>query len=200
MFKSHDYFHHSCQIEHNGNGSYRLYTFGKGNKVIIKNGTKIYRPFIRIKGYNNTLVIGKNCIIGTDSSFWMEGNDIKIAIGDNTTFTEKIHINAQEDGSSIVLGSDCMLSNNIIIRTSDSHPIYDTITKQRINKPKPVVIGNHVWIAPKSTIMKGANIADGCIIGSNTMVSKSIPSNCLAVGMPARVVKENVMWTRDSLF
>ena len=90
-------------------------------------------------------------------------------------------------------------SNKIIVRTSDSHPIYDLTSGERINSPKPVIIGRHVWIAPDSKIMKGAIIGDGCIIGSNTMVSKQIPANALAVGMPAKVVKEGVRWTREDI-
>lgn len=99
------------------------------------------------------------------------------------------------------MGYDCMLSNHIIVRTSDSHPIFDTVTNERINKPLPIHIGNHVWIAPNSKIMKGAIIADGCIIGSDTTVSKPFKTNnTLIVGRPARAIKQNVLWTREQLF
>ena len=129
----------------------------------------------------------------------MEGNNITITIGSGTTFTLLCHFNAQENGARIDVGEDCMFSNKIIVRTSDSHPIYDMSSGKRINSPKPVVIGKHVWIAPDSKIMKGAIIGDGCIIGSNTMVSKHIPENSLAVGMPAKVVKEGIKWTREDI-
>jgi acetyltransferase-like isoleucine patch superfamily enzyme len=48
--------------------------------------------------------------------------------------------------------------------------------------------------------MKGAIIHDNAIIGSNSMVNKEIPAASLAVGVPARVVKQNVDWTRETLF
>ena len=48
--------------------------------------------------------------------------------------------------------------------------------------------------------MKGCTIGRGAIIGSNTIVTKDIPPNSLAVGMPAKVVKSNVSWSRDKLF
>lgn len=101
---------------------------------------------------------------------------------------------------SIMIGNDCMFSNNIIIRTSDSHPIYDKNTKQRINHPQSVIIGNHVWIAPDSKIMKGVEIGDNSIIGSNTFVTKNIGENVLAVGIPAKEIKNEIFWTRESLF
>lgn len=93
-----------------------------------------------------------------------------------------------------------MLSNHIIIRTSDSHPIYDVTTRKRLNSAKSVAIGEHVWIAPDTKIMKGAIIGNGCIVGSNTMVNKSFPDNSLIVGMPAKIVKSNIYWTREKLF
>lgn len=96
---------------------------------------------------------------------------------------------------SITVGNDCMFSNNIIIRTSDAHTIYDLQTNERLNPAKDIIIGNHVWIAPNSRIMKGAVIEDGVVVGSNTMVTKHIPSNVLVVGMPARIVKENIGWS-----
>ena len=114
--------------------------------------------------------------------------------------TTLCHINCQENNKTIEIGNDCMLSNNIIIRTSDSHPVYDITSGVRINPAKEVKIGEHVWIAPNTKIMKGAEIGNGCIIGSDTTVSKSTPANTLVVGRPARVVKENVRWTRERLF
>ena len=152
-----------------------------------------------ILGHNNRIIIGDRWTIGEGCSFWMEGNNITITIGSGTTFTLLCHFNAQENGARIDVGEDCMFSNKIIVRTSDSHPIYDMSSGKRINSPKPVVIGKHVWIAPDSKIMKGAIIGDGCIIGSNTMVSKHIPENSLAVGMPAKVVKEGIKWTREDI-
>lgn len=101
---------------------------------------------------------------------------------------------------SIAVGEDCMFSNNIIVRTSDSHPIYDSTTNERLNPAASVQIGNHVWIAPSSVVMKGANIGDGVIVGSHTMVNKKVSANVLVVGMPMRVIKENVYWTREALF
>lgn len=92
-----------------------------------------------------------------------------------------------------------MFSNHIIVRTSDSHPIYDMATGNRINPAKDIYIGDHVWIAPDTKIMKGAVIGNGSIIGSNSMVSKEIPANSLAVGMPAKVVKQDIKWTREDI-
>lgn len=173
---------------------------GHGHSIVIGEGSRMDRSSIYIRGNNNRLKIGKNCIFGKNCSFRMEGSNITITIGDNSTFTSNVNFTAQEDGTSILIGDDCMFSNTIVVRTSDSHPIYSKGSGERLNLPGNVVIGNHVWVAPNSKIMKGAEIGEGTVIGSDTMINKPIPSRVLAVGMPARVVKENIEWTREKLF
>lgn len=85
-----------------------------------------------------------------------------------------------------------------MIRTS--FMIYNIQTGKRMNYAKNVSIGEHVWIAPEAKIMKGCTIGDGAIISSNAVVTKDVPRKSLAVGIPAKVVKENVSWKRDKLF
>lgn len=189
-----------CSIQNDGNARFTKDIQGKNHKIIINKNCTIYDATIRIRGNNNTIIFGENCHIGPDCSFWLEGNDVKITIGDNTSFTRLCQLNAQEDGSEISIGSDCMFSNQIIVRTSDSHPIYDIVTGKRINNPASIILGDHVWICPNTKIMKGGGIGSGSIIGSDSTVSKQIPTNVLAVGRPARVVRENVRWTREKLF
>lgn len=155
---------------------------------------------LHIIGSNNSIFIGQNCYLGKGCSLYIEGNGVKIIIDDQCTFTHDTQLCAQEDNCVIKIGEDCMFSHHINVRTSDSHLIYDTDTNQRINLPQNVEIGNHVWIAPEAKIMKGVSIGDGSIIGSNAIVTKSIPANSWAVGMPAKVVKNNVSWTRENLF
>lgn len=144
------------------------------------------------------LIIEEGCSIGYNCSFWLEGNNNYIRIGKKTSMTQNCHFNAQEHGTKIIVGEDCMFSNTIVVRTSDSHPIYNN-KNERINSAKDIYIGNHVWIAPNSVVMKGAEIGNGCIVGSHSMVNKPIPPNCLVVGMPARIVKEDVHWTREDI-
>lgn len=167
---------------------------GSGNTILIDEGAFLKNVHIKINGNNNTLHFEKGCQIGEDCSFWMQGNNINIIIGEQTSMTCRVHLNAGEDNSQILVGKRCMFANTIIIRTSDDHPIYDINTNERINPAKNVIIGNHVWICPNVTIMKGAKIGQGAVIGSSSMVTHEIPENCLAVGYPAKVIKENIRW------
>jgi len=54
---------------------------------------------------------------------------------------------------------------------------------------QPVKIGKGAWIAPGCIIIQGVEIGEKSIIGTGAVVTKSIPPNCLAVGVPAKVVK-----------
>lgn len=191
---------HGClNVVHLGVGSYKKYSGGVNNTVVIKKNCVIDNPLFHIVGNNNKITFEENCHVGPNCSFWLEGNNVQITIGKRTTFTNTVHVNAQEDNMSIEIGEDCMFSNHIIIRTSDSHAIYSNETNKRINPAKPIRIGNHVWIAPGSEVMKGVVVGDGCIIGSQTMITKDVPANSLVVGRPARVVKENIRWTREDV-
>lgn len=182
-----------------GYGRCKCDVIGENNRITIGENTYLKDTIFLIRGNNNQIIIEGNCTLGSKCSFWIEGNGSTIYVGEKTTFTQIVHLCAQEDNVSINVGKDCMFSNNIIVRTSDSHPIYND-NDERINWAKNVVIGNHVWIAPNSKVMKGVNIGAGTIIGSDTIVTKTIPENVLAVGHPARVVKENIRWTREQLF
>jgi acetyltransferase-like isoleucine patch superfamily enzyme len=59
---------------------------------------------------------------------------------------------------------------------------------------QPIHIGNHVWIGMNVTILKGVQIGDGAIIAAGAVVTRNIPARCLAGGVPARVLKENITW------
>ena len=167
-----------------------------GNDNILElNNCILTGVTIRIQGNGNHLVIEEGCKIGKKCSFWLIGDNNTIIVGKQTTMNRRCHFMAQEQNTKIIVGEDCMFSNTIIVRTSDSHPIYNA-ENQRINPAKDVVVGKHVWIAPSSVIMKGAIIGDGCVVGSHSMVNKMVPDNCLIVGIPAHVVKEGIHWAR----
>lgn len=90
----------------------------------------------------------------------------------------------------IEIGEDCAIAPNVMIRSCDSHQIVG----QESESVKDIKIGNHVWIGQNAAILKGVTIGDGAIIGANSVVTKDIPAHCIAVGNPAKVIRENVEW------
>lgn len=170
---------------------------GNDNFVQIKDSTLIHCA-IMIRGNGNRLIFEEGCRIGKGCTFCLEGNNNTIVIGRNTSMNVFCHLNTSEHNTKIHIGEDCMFSHHIVICTSDAHPIYNQ-EGVRLNPAKDVELGQHIWIARRSVIMKGAKIGDGCIVGSHTMVNKTIPNNCLVVGMPAKIVRENVHWTKEDI-
>ena len=66
---------------------------------------------------------------------------------------------------------------------------------KRINPSRDIVIGNHVWIGTQVTCLKGARVADNCIIGACALVTGTFPEgNCALAGVPAKVVRRDVNW------
>lgn len=147
-----------------------------------------------MNGNHNIILIGKNCRIRKNTIFRIDGDYVTISIGDDTTLQHDDIIVAQH--ADIHIGRDCMFSNNIHIRSSDSHPIYDNDTEELINKDKEVNIGNHVWLAANCKILKGVTINDGAVIGAHSVVTKEVLPNTIVAGNPARTVKNNITWER----
>jgi acetyltransferase-like isoleucine patch superfamily enzyme len=69
--------------------------------------------------------------------------------------------------------------------------------RRRINPPADSHLADHVWLGANATVLKGARIGQACIVGLGSMVSGTIPPNCLVAGTPARVVREAITWRRD---
>jgi acetyltransferase-like isoleucine patch superfamily enzyme len=58
----------------------------------------------------------------------------------------------------------------------------------------PIVIGDHVWIGANATVLKGVTIGNNVIIAAGAVVTKDIPENCIAAGVPAKVIRSNIKW------
>lgn len=169
---------------------------GNNNTIEIENGMLINLT-IYIRGDNNCIKIHRDCTIN-NSVFWIENNNCLLEIGSKTTI-EGARFGLAENGRKINLGEDCMLSDDIYITTTDSHSIIDLNNKKRINPAEDVVIGNHVWIGKNVTVLKGSIIQDNVIIGTSSVVNKSLESNCIYAGIPAKKVKENITWKREKI-
>lgn len=77
----------------------------------------------------------------------------------------------------------------MVIRDNDGHEIVNGEEPS-----KPIVIGNHVWIGERATILKGVTIGDGAIVAANAVVTKDVEPNTLVGGVPARVIRRGVEW------
>lgn len=109
-----------------------------------------------------------------------------------------MHI-ALDEGSSITINEDCMFSNGIQIRSTDSHSIIDS-TGKRINYAEDITIGEHCWIGLGCIILKGTTIAPHTVVAAGSICTTEYhKGNCIIAGNPAKVVKENIDWDRKYL-
>lgn len=127
------------------------------------------------------------------------GHGSKISVGKDgiLTFGQNFNITAESSivcYNNISFGNNCLLSWDILIMDTDFHKIYNQ-DKTYINPNKTILIGDNVWICNKVQILKGLSVANGCIIGSNTVVSKSLKiENAIYSGNVNVPIKENISW------
>ena len=110
--------------------------------------------------------------------------------GKNTKIAKNVFINSCcrfQDNGGIEIGEKTMIGPNVTIVTLN----HDINPETRVNAtPKPVKIGKNVWVGADCTILPGVTIGDNSVIGAGSVVTKTIPENTIAVGNPARVIKE----------
>ena len=124
-------------------------------------------------GYGSYIQVGPNASLVIGDSF--VNREVKIICNQNIT-----------------IGDECMIAMGTVIRDNDggTHRI---LSEGYINS-KPIVIQNHVWIGENVMVLKGVTIGEGSVIGANSLVTKDIPPHCLAIGSPAKVIRENISW------
>lgn len=139
---------------------------------------------------SGTIVFKGKCNIGHGSKISV-GSGGKLILGENFAITAETSIVAF---SEIKFGNNCLLSWDILVMDTDFHKIKDD-SGNIINKPRPIIIGDKVWIGCRCLVLKGTIIPNNCVIGADSTVSKVLEKdNCLYVGSPCKIVKENISW------
>ncbi len=166
-----------------------------GNRIIIEPyginrliNTKLY-----ISGNNNLIRIGyKNIMISGD--LYIEDDNNEISFGDKNSILGFTHV-ACIEGKSVKFGDGCLFSTDVIFRVGDSHSILDSITQERINPSKSIVIGDRVWFGNNTKILKGVSLNNDSIVATGAIVTNSFnDSNIIVAGNPAKVIKTNIKW------
>lgn len=169
-------------------------TYGKGtgSKIIFGDGCIINNLALNLEKGNALLNIGSGSYI---RGRYHIGNDSSINIGDKTVMNRHVTLIAMEKAS-ISIGTSCLFSN-ISMSTTDWHSIIDIESGERINPARDIKIEDSVWIGEDVIVQKGVVIGCGSVVGAKAVVTKSLPKNTLSVGIPAKVIKENIRWQRE---
>ena len=113
-------------------------------------------------------------------------NGKNIFIGDNFIGNYNLTI---LDVKEVHIGNDVMIGPNTTI-TTVGHPINPNGRRKRLAQASEIRIGNDVWIGANVCILPGVNIGNNVIIGAGAVVNRDIEDNSMALGVPARIIKE----------
>ncbi len=167
----------------------------KSGELIIADTAKLHfnAYWHRKDPFPSSLVIGKNATLQVKGNFLIFSG-AKVFVNNSATLvlgSGYINHNLNLNCSlKVEIGYNTCIADNVTIRDSDNHEI---ISHSHL-KTQPIKIGNHVWIGMNVIILKGVTIGDGAVIAAGAVVSKDIPAKCLAGGVPAKVLKENIEW------
>lgn len=121
-------------------------------------------------------------------SFFTDSPNARIYIGNNVGMSSTrmwIH-----DG--LTIGNNVKIGGGVLLIDTDCHPIDYSIrrTSNDETSSAPIVIEDDVWVGAQSIVLKGVTIGARSIIGAGSVVTKSIPSDCIACGNPCKVIKK----------
>jgi acetyltransferase-like isoleucine patch superfamily enzyme len=141
----------------------------------------------------NRTYIGKNAVITAWDRYMNDLFNPQINIGDNVIIGQYCHITAINKiniGNNVLTGRWVTITDNSHGRT-DAESLLIPPKQRALHSPGYVVIEDNVWIGDKVTILPNVHIGKNSIIGANSVVTKDIPANCVAIGIPA-VIKKHI--------
>ena len=147
-----------------------IFLRGKGHSLIIEDDVRLHNMWIKIIGEGNTVHIGSKSTFGSG------------------------HIIAGGKKTTISIGGNCMIADDVDIWGTDTHSIYQN--GNLVNPPASITIGDHVWIGKGVAILKGVTVGDNAVIGMRSLVTKDIAAGTLNVGSPAKEIRQDIDWNR----
>lgn len=127
----------------------------------------------------------------TGDNVWIEP-PVYFSYGKNITLGKNFYANFNltiVDDHTVTIGDNVMIAPNVTISVT-GHPVHYALRPHGEMFSFPVTIGNNVWIGSHVVINPGVTIGDNSVIGAGSVVTKDIPANVIAVGVPCRVLRE----------
>lgn len=149
-------------------------------------GMRIEHGFRLRHGFHAGLSFGRDVYFGCNMTIDCLV-DAQLSIGSNTTFTQGVFISvvdAVSVGDNTLIGEYCSLRDANHVIADLQIPIVD-----QPMEPRPIAIAANVWLGRGVAVLAGVSIGEGAVIGANAVVSRSVPANAIAVGIPAKTIK-----------
>lgn len=157
-------------------------------KIYLRKCTRVGR----MVSVNGKPVIGNlgEIILGDEVRVWSTivqaklytGKKGKLIVGKNSRLNG-VHIDARE---LIQIGENVRIAPYTIILDSDFHDLRDHFSD---GASKPIIIEDDVWLATRSTVLKGVRIGKGAVVATGAVVTKDVPPRSVVAGVPAKVIK-----------
>ncbi|GAA3482780.1 sugar O-acetyltransferase [Streptomyces yanii] len=112
--------------------------------------------------------------------------------GSNITIGARTFVNynlTALDVAAITIGEDCQIGPNVQLLTP-THPLEPQPRRDKLEAARPIALGDNVWLGGGVIVCPGVTIGDNSVIGAGSVVTKDIPANVVAVGNPARPVRD----------
>ena len=173
------------------------------NRLILKANGAVFGKNLQIPGKVSWLIEGSKLNIG-DNFYLSSGNgvnpiasnllaDVYVEPGAALTIGNNVGMSSTRlwIHESVRIGNNVKIGGCVLITDTDAHPM-DYVVRRSSNegtKSAPVVIEDDVWVGAHCIILKGVTIGARSIIGAGSVVTNSIPVDCVAAGNPCRVIK-----------
>jgi len=139
---------------------------------------------IQIIGTGN-ITWGEHCRFGRDVVLETQGDGL-IELGDHVRINQGSVLVAH---SKITLGDDCLIGEYCSIRDANHSINAGELIRAQGHSMGEIAIENDCWIARGSVVLKGVVLHEGCVVGANSVVTKNVSSNAIAVGVPSKEVR-----------
>lgn len=140
-------------------------------------------------------------ILGSKGDGTFIQGPITFHYGKHTFIGKRTFINFNftvQDDARVIIGDDCNFGPNVTIVTP-IHPMLPDERKMMLDEngnpkrfcyAKPVNIGNNCWFGANVTVCPGVTIGDNVVIGAGSVITRDVPANTFAAGVPCKVIRE----------
>lgn len=141
-----------------------------------------------VVNWPHQVTIGRGCVLEagvcfTFSDAWKPGPNIKI--GDSCFLGRGCEFNIR---MGIEVGKHSLIAAGCRFIDHDHGLSCDELMCLQLGREAPIVIGSNVWIGANVVVLRGVTIHSGAVIGAGSVVTKSVPSNEVWAGVPARKI------------
>lgn len=115
-------------------------------------------------------------------------NAERITLGAGTHIGEHSIVWAGNTSGRIEMGEKCLLAPHVTLTSSNYGVVQGTPVMDQPTIERDITLGRDVWLGANVVVTAGVTIGDGAVVGAGAVVTKDLPANCIAAGVPARVI------------